>query len=162
MVILPISCLAAPETEWQALISTNDVKAVLDDGEFLWLGTEGGLLHFHKNGSVVERFLGIDFGLPTSQVTCLARNADGRLFNQGAAVTFSFDESERLSEKSLSVYNTLGQLVECNELSALAPGEHTLRFEGKDAEGEELPSGIYIFQLMIGEYCQSLKATLFK
>jgi len=122
-----------------------------------WFSTHGGICVYRENGRVTE-IDKADSVPSTHRLFVVYPNP----FNQGAAVTFSFDESERLSEKSLSFYNTLGQLVERNELSALAPGEHTLRFDGNDAEGQELPSGIYIFQLRVGDYHQSLKATLFR
>ena len=63
----------------------------------------------------------------------------------------------KTSEIKLSVYNTLGELLEIVAQAILPAGEYTFEFNGSD-----LPSGIYFYELKSGEVRLSNKMVLQK
>jgi hypothetical protein len=48
------------------------------------------------------------------------------------------------------------------DLSHLGPGFHAIQFDGKDYWGNELPSGIYICQLVVGKKISTIRISLVK
>ncbi len=65
-------------------------------------------------------------------------------FNPGTTVRFHLP---RKSKVHLVVYNLLGQPVRKLLDSALEDGAHTVRWDGRDDAGREVPTGIYLIEL---------------
>ena len=51
----------------------------------------------------------------------------------------------------LTIYNTLGQSVRHVWTGPLAAGEHRLTWDGRDAQGQPVAAGVYLYRLQMGE-----------
>ncbi|MEW5768374.1 MAG: PKD domain-containing protein [bacterium] len=75
-----------------------------------------------------------------------------------------------LSEKSqveIQIYNLAGQLIRTLELGLKEPGSYLTKneaayWDGKDDEGKEVSSGIYLYQLRAGLYVSTRKMIILK
>ncbi|MDZ7342690.1 MAG: VIT domain-containing protein, partial [candidate division KSB1 bacterium] len=84
-------------------------------------------------------------------------------FNSTTSIQFYLDRAaEGIKYKFLRIYNLLGQLVAVIDISHLGPGMHIIKFDGRDSWGNELPSGIYICQLVVGKEVSTIRISLVK
>ena len=84
-------------------------------------------------------------------------------FNSTTFIRFYLDNDVAgIKYKFLRIYNLLGQLVAIIDLSHLGPGMHTIKFDGRDNWGNELPTGIYICQLVVGKEISTIRVSLVK
>lgn len=84
-------------------------------------------------------------------------------FNSSTTITIYLDKDALgIKYKFLRIYNLLGQLVAVIDISHLGPGMHNIKFEGRDNWGNELPSGIYICQLVVGNEVSAIRISLVK
>ncbi len=84
-------------------------------------------------------------------------------FNSSTIITIYLDnDALGIKYKFLRIYNLLGQLVAVIDISHLGPGMHTIKFDGRDNLGNELPSGVYICQLVIGKSISTIRVSLVK
>jgi hypothetical protein len=75
--------------------------------------------------------------------------------------TIVYDIADQ-SDVKLSIFNSLGQLVrEFNE-GVRSQGRYTLMWDGKNSDGKQVPSGVYIYQLTAGQFVQTKKMLLVK
>jgi len=63
---------------------------------------------------------------------------------------------------TLKIYNILGQLVKTLVDKPQEPGNHEIIWDGKDDKGNEVASGIYFYQLKVGEFSQTEKMVLIR
>jgi hypothetical protein len=78
-------------------------------------------------------------------------------FNPATEIEFQIPEA---SHVTLAVYNITGQKI-CTLLDGeMTAGVHQVRWEGTDEFGSKVTSGIYIYQLIAGEFKQAGKMTL--
>lgn len=63
---------------------------------------------------------------------------------------------------TLKIYNIRGQLVRTLVDENLRPGKHKAKWDGKDNSNNEVSSGIYFYQLKIGEEKKTRKMVLVK
>ena len=84
-------------------------------------------------------------------------------FNSMTTIRFYLDRDVVGTKyKFLRIYNMLGQLVMVIDISHLGRGFHSIQFDGKDYWGKELPSGIYICQLVAGKEISTIRISLVK
>ncbi len=84
-------------------------------------------------------------------------------FNSSTMITIYLDKDALFVKyKFLRIYNLLGQLVAVIDISHLGPGMHTIKFDGRDNWGNELPSGMYICQLVVGKEISTIRISLVK
>jgi len=80
-------------------------------------------------------------------------------FNPETEIRYQLPEAAHVT---LKIFNLLGQhvttLVDSEELA----GEHSARWDGRDAGGRELASGIYIYRLEAGSFGVSKKLALIR
>jgi subtilisin family serine protease len=77
------------------------------------------------------------------------------------ATTISFDIS-RTSSVELKVFNSLGQSVSVLFEGLARPGNHSIIWDGRDASGCPVASGIYFYRLKTGTAVQTKKMLLIK
>jgi hypothetical protein len=65
-------------------------------------------------------------------------------FNPGTVLTYSSRAAGRLT---LSVYDLTGRLVFRQELGRVPAGQQKVQWDGRDAEGREVASGLYVFRI---------------
>ena len=62
----------------------------------------------------------------------------------------------------LTVWNIMGQKVVTLHSGELNAGRHTISFDGRDTNGKQLTSGMYIYRVKAGKYNATKKMTLMK
>jgi hypothetical protein len=78
-------------------------------------------------------------------------------FNPTTVIQFSLPRS---SDVRIDVFNVVGQKVR-SLFAAQAPGGlTTLQFDGRDTQGRNLPSGVYIYRMTAGQFLQAKKMLL--
>jgi len=78
-------------------------------------------------------------------------------FNSETAITFELPHS---GEVELAVYNLAGQRVAVLAQGRREAGTYALRWDGRDDRGQELASGVFLYQLRAGERTESRKLVL--
>ena len=66
------------------------------------------------------------------------------------------------SDVKLVIYNLLGQEVFRLALPSQQAGVHLISWNGRNMQGSELSSGIYLYQLRVGDFVQTRKMVLLK
>ena len=80
-------------------------------------------------------------------------------FNPDTNIKFYLDES---SYTSLEIFNIRGQLVKTLVNNNLPAGEHSFIWNGKDEKGNQVASGIYLYNLKTKDFFEKKKAILLK
>jgi len=80
-------------------------------------------------------------------------------FNPDVNIAFSLIAPSNLSA---DVYNLRGQKVRTLHSGSLAGGNHSLHWNGRDASGSSVASGIYFVRLSSGKQSQVIKVMLMK
>jgi len=80
-------------------------------------------------------------------------------FNPVSTIRYDLPQA---SDVSLVIYDFLGREVVRLVDGNTASGFHQVRWDGRDASGRQIPSGIYIARLVTPEYSESIKMVLLK
>ncbi len=80
-------------------------------------------------------------------------------FNPATEISFSLPKAEQVH---LTVYNLLGQEIDCLVDDYLTAGSHTVSWDGTDHNGSEVASGIYFYRLTAGDFSDKKKMILLK
>ena len=67
------------------------------------------------------------------------------------ATTIPFAVPVEAGNVDLTIYNVLGQPVRQVWAGPLAAGEHRLAWDGRDAQGQSVAAGVYLYRLQVGE-----------
>jgi len=140
-----------------------------------WPLSGGGKLYFdlvdEKGSSICKRrFKDEDFAIPIrsgeGEATEPTKPAGFQLkgnypnpFNPETVIKFSLPQDSRVI---LRVYNILGQVVTTLVDESLPAGEHAVVWNGKNAQGVEVASGVYFYRLKAGDFESIQKMTLLR
>lgn len=80
-------------------------------------------------------------------------------FNPTTSITYSL---ETTADVSLRIYNSLGQVVRTLDSGVQQAGFHRVIWDGCDAAGNRLSSGVYFYQLSAGDYSHTRKMIMLK
>ena len=80
-------------------------------------------------------------------------------FNPTTTIAFEVPEARNVT---LSVYNMLGQKVVDLVDRSFAPGVYNVQWNGLDANGKQMGSGLYIYHMTAGDYTATSKMLLLK
>lgn len=80
-------------------------------------------------------------------------------FNPETTIRFQMTTAEA---GSLKVFDMNGRLVQTLLSGTISAGTHTLRWDGKNANGAQLASGIYFYKLSAGKFSQVRKMILMR
>ncbi len=80
-------------------------------------------------------------------------------FNPETEIRFALTKG---SHVVINVYNTLGQQIDTLIDRQYAAGFHSVRWDGKDRNGNPVSSGIYLYQIQAGEFSQVKKMSLIR
>lgn len=69
-------------------------------------------------------------------------------FNSATGVRFALPSS---SEIELAIFNLTGQQVAALVAGEREAGTYTVRWDGRDGDGRELASGVYLYRLRTGD-----------
>ncbi len=81
-------------------------------------------------------------------------------FNPATTIRFSIPEGG--ADVSLRIYDLRGRLVRVLVDGRRNGGEHTVFFDGHNGSGRQLPSGVYLYRLISGEFTVTRKMLLLK
>jgi hypothetical protein len=65
-------------------------------------------------------------------------------FNPSTTMMFALPKA---GEVSLKIYNLRGQLVATLHQGAIAAGRHQMVWDGRDARGQQVATGVYVYRL---------------
>ncbi len=80
-------------------------------------------------------------------------------FNPTTQINFSLPENQRVK---LEVYDVIGRLVTTIVDKDMEPGNYNVSWEGTDASGAKVTSGIYLYRLQAGSYSAVKKMVMVK
>jgi hypothetical protein len=80
-------------------------------------------------------------------------------FNAGTQITYGLAEDANVD---LAIYNILGQRVVTLESGHREAGYHTVAWDGRDRNGDEVASGMYFYRIKAGDLVTSKKMILLK
>jgi len=80
-------------------------------------------------------------------------------FNSGTNIRFDLAKDGGVE---LAIYNSLGQRVCTFSDKAMRLGSYVYSWDGRDARGREVASGIYVYRLQVGDLVTSKKMTLLR
>ncbi|HPG81862.1 MAG TPA: FlgD immunoglobulin-like domain containing protein [bacterium] len=80
-------------------------------------------------------------------------------FNPETRLYFQLPASE---EVKLIIYNTRGQIVRHLAERRYEAGRHTLNWDGRDNDGNRVPTGVYVYRIKAGDHIAARKMTLVK
>lgn len=80
-------------------------------------------------------------------------------FNAETLIKFDL---RRPAEVSLAIYNVLGQKVKTFVKGRSQAGLQSIRWDGTDEKGNDLSTGIYFYQLKVGEVKETKRLVLLK
>ncbi|UCD17711.1 MAG: T9SS type A sorting domain-containing protein [Candidatus Zixiibacteriota bacterium] len=85
-------------------------------------------------------------------------------FNPTTRIDFDINAGSAggLQPVKLKIFNILGQHVKTLVDKDLAPGRHTVEWNGKAHDGRQVATGIYLYKLEVGDYYQTRKMLLLK
>jgi len=75
-------------------------------------------------------------------------------FNPTTTITYQIPQAGRVT---LKIYNMLGQVVRILVDAEVAAGLHAVTWDGRDGKGEQVASGVYLYQLRGGETLMTRK-----
>lgn len=80
-------------------------------------------------------------------------------FNGGTKISFLLPEQ---IDASLEIYDIQGHRVKAWDLQNLSIGLHEQMWNGTDQHGNSVPSGVYIYRMVAGEFIESKKMVMLK
>jgi hypothetical protein len=80
-------------------------------------------------------------------------------FNPSTAIGYAIPQDDHVA---LTVYNVLGQEIRTLVDARQAAGTYTVMWDGKDAAGHHLNSGVYFYSIKAGDYTETRKMVLMK
>ncbi len=106
-----------------------------------------------------EGFVGIKDAQPAVAYEFQLNPAFPNPFNASTTITYTLP---RMSPVKLVVYNLLGQQVKTLVNGTQTAGAHSAVWDGKDAFGRPVSSGMYIYRIQAGEHLELRKMVLLK
>jgi hypothetical protein len=80
-------------------------------------------------------------------------------FNPETVIKFNLPEASRVN---LNVYNVLGQVVRTLVNEELSAGVHSVIWDGKNAQGSDVASGVYFYRIKAGDFESTMRMTLLR
>ncbi len=83
-------------------------------------------------------------------------------FNPTTRINFSIARAESPTFVTLKVFDILGREVRTLFAEPMQAGEYSVEWDGKNELGKEVPSGVYLYRMIAGEFNASRRMTLMK
>ena len=141
------------------VIYDNQMGAGDNDDPTTALG--GGSIKVHKAAVSKTTASGSEEDLSSGQIPesyGLEQNYPNP-FNPSTTITFAVPEA---SEVTLAIYNLRGQLVRTLVSDQLSAGNHRVTWNGMDIQGNQVSSGVYLYQLRTAAFSQVKKMSLMR
>jgi hypothetical protein len=128
-----------------------EVDGLETDEEFEW--TENG-----DRIEVMSLTTGNGYGGNMPTTYSLAQNYPNP-FNPTTTISFTMPTS---GQARIEVFNILGKLIATPFDGHASAGENTVVWDGRDNNGEQVASGVYLYRLTAGDYNETRKMMLLK
>jgi hypothetical protein len=181
-IIYPITRDPKPYSLWDPILY---IKMITRDGKELVIKSDDfnkDLEEYGINEEEVEEYMdrGISMSLvPTDRRDSLSskksesgeapQKAQPKIFKLGQNYPNPFNATTQISYKltrgsniSLNIYNTMGQKVRTLVNEYRDPGRYTVEWDGKNDNGSDVASGVYLYKMQAGDNVDSKKMTLLK
>jgi rhodanese-related sulfurtransferase len=137
------------------------VPGSLDSDDIEWLKTAIAAMDIdsQQRDELISMFSTVRGPALLPGAFSLAQNSPNP-FNPSTTIRYNVPES--CSEVSLRVYDLRGRLVRVLIDGKREGGEHTVFFDGRYNSGRQLPSGVYLYRLVSGEFSSTRKMLLLK
>jgi flagellar hook assembly protein FlgD len=86
-------------------------------------------------------------------------NAFPNPFNPNTTLRYSLKEAGKVR---IEIYNLKGQMVRSFSNDHSSPGYYQVNWDGKDAMGRKVSSGVYMYRMVSGRYHSTKKMVLAK
>ncbi|MDY0282625.1 MAG: two-component regulator propeller domain-containing protein, partial [Salinivirgaceae bacterium] len=116
-------------TQWYNYTNGEDVCTAVEEGEYLWIGTFGGLVKLHKATGNTQFFNRGNSGLPDNYVYSIAIDSDGNKWIGTHSGLAKFDGT------NWTVYNTSNSGLPVNDVRCVAIDQHGTKWIGTDVGG---------------------------
>jgi hypothetical protein len=80
-------------------------------------------------------------------------------FNPATEIRFQLPEANHIVVR---IFNILGEEIRTLVNQPYQPGSHSVRWDGRDEHGNQVASGIYLYQLQAGDFSQIRKMSLLR
>jgi ligand-binding sensor domain-containing protein len=124
------TCNAKAEEKWTAYSSIGGVSSLVFTPDYIWFGTDGGLVRWDVNKKTYQKFTTID-GLGDNRIECLYRDSSGNLWLGGYYAVTKYDGK---NFEAFSAEDIFGDRWEDYHGKQIGQ-ELRFRFEGEDKEG---------------------------
>ncbi len=112
--LISVSQTTDKSSEWMNFTSNINIQALADDREYLWIGTEGGLIKLNKATGEMAFCNRGNSGLPDNSIKALAVDGQGDLWIGTENGLVRFDESYWI------VYKSSNSELLSNQITSLA------------------------------------------
>lgn len=139
--------------------ATNDSVTIngMDAGQNTIYGTPGRQNSVYNLTSITE----LDSPIIPADLKVISNFPNP--FNPVTKIYYRLASSENSGFTSIKIYNLKGQIVSALVNRFQKQGNFTITWDGKDINGNETPSGIYIYRLIVnGRFIDSGKMTKLK
>jgi hypothetical protein len=147
------------------MVSQNDLVLLYTLSGQILMGEEISMLELPDGVSVKEIILASPRGERIAADFTLIPEAFAihpnypNPFNPSTTIRIDMDQATHLS---VVVYNLMGEEVTTLVNSEMTPGYHQLVWNGKNTQGHEAASGIYLIHVQTAKHVRTVKATLLR
>jgi hypothetical protein len=134
------------------LVASSYTVLAVDSRGYVFAGTLGGIFRSIQTTTAVQERAGdipTAFSLEQNYPNPFSphgRETPTRLAFSNPSTTLRFNFS-RPAQATLAIYNTLGQKVRSWRSQRFEAGQHQVVWDGCDASGKPVPSGVYLLRL---------------
>jgi hypothetical protein len=114
---------------------------------------------------------GYTFYVSTEGLIAVQDETPGALLSQACAAPNPFNPrteiqfvvgGEQTRAARIDIYDMRGRQLRTLDAGDVAPGAHSVAWDGRDASGASLGAGIYLARVQVGDQCQNVKMSLVK
>ncbi len=152
--------IQATNSSLQQAYSFTDSEIYTNGTYFYWLqGVEmDGSDSYHGPVSAYYNNSG-DYTPPPIEQRTELRSAYPNPFNPSLTIPYTLAEA---TDVTFNIYNQRGQIVNTFMLRNQAAGNHTLGWDGKDAQGQNCGNGVYYIRMLANDQIYQSRAALIK
>ena len=128
----------------------------------IWTDSHHTAIYFSKG---IRESTGVEYGTdnePESPQSFVLHQNYPNPFNVETVIGYEILDVGDIIHTILKIYNTLGEEVRNIAEEGKRPGYYTVVWDGKDAKGQPVGSGVYLYQFRAGGFCSTKKMILLK
>ncbi|MEW6750440.1 MAG: FlgD immunoglobulin-like domain containing protein [Candidatus Latescibacterota bacterium] len=134
----------------------------------IYVGASNGMDLVHWPFDVARAVIGTNVSTAVTEVEGAAVPSDYALgncypnpFNPSTTIEFAIPQRAGEAAVTLAVFNAAGQRVNTLVAGRLQPGQYAATWDGMDASGQHVSSGVYLYRLHVGqEFVETRQMTL--